>query len=283
MVVRPDQTKVVFQKLADEGSRSPVMARLLIGVMRLRDAVFPDPTKRERFDELYEFVTSSLLSARTAAQETIQLWELHAREITSGEGPRVQGEAIFISKSVDKELRIKTESFLNAAVRTLKQGMQSLARELQADIGFLFKKQGAFNTGVATLKNSDPLLAEYMRQTRTWSENLLECRNAVEHEGWMLPPVTYSRTAYAVEPHQPSISNQPVSEFVKLTCDRLMCFVEEVAAHCLQKRMPTGITITEIPLAERLADVPERFKLTLVVGGMPAWQIAFHETLFEET
>jgi hypothetical protein len=161
--------------------------------------------------------------------------------------------------------------------------MQSLARELQVDIGFLFRRQGALNTGIAALKNSDPLLAEYSRQTRTWSERLLECRNAVEHEGWMLPRVTYARTGDAVEAHQPSISNEPVSEFVKEIFDRLMCFVEEVVAHCLQKRMPAGITITEIPVAERLAEAPERFKLTLAIGGMPAWQIAFHESLFEET
>jgi hypothetical protein len=37
----------------------------------------------------------------------------------SGEGARLRGEAIFIDKSVDKELRTKVESFLNAAVRTL--------------------------------------------------------------------------------------------------------------------------------------------------------------------
>jgi hypothetical protein len=283
MVVRPSQTKLVFQKLADEGSKSLFMARVFIGIMRLRDAVFPDPEKRQKFDELYEFVTSSLLSARTAAQEITQLWENHVREIASGDIARIEGEAIFIGKSIDKELRKQAESFLNAAVRTLKQGMQSLAAELHVDISFLFKKQGAFDAGAAALESGDPLLAKYMRQTRNWSEHLMRSRNAVEHEGWLLPRVTYSLTGGAIKVHQPSLSNQHVSEFIRFTFDRLICFVEELSAHCLQRQMPPGITVTEVPLAQRLAEAPERFRLTLANGGMPVWQIAFHGSSFEET
>jgi hypothetical protein len=34
-------------------------------------------------------------------------------------------------------------------------------------------------------------------------------------------------------------------------------------------RMPQGVAITEIPIAERLAESPERFRLTLQQGGHP--------------
>jgi len=129
----------------------------------------------------------------------------------------------------------------------------------------------------------DPLLAEYLRQTRTWSERLLKSRNAIEHEGWMLPRVTYSHTVGGTKAAEPSISDQPISEFVKFILDRLSCFVEEFIAHCLQRRMPAGITITEIALSQRLAEAPERFKVTLASGGLPAWQIVFHSSLFKET
>jgi hypothetical protein len=40
MTVRVDPTSFVVQKFADEGSSSPFMARLFLGIMRLRDAVF---------------------------------------------------------------------------------------------------------------------------------------------------------------------------------------------------------------------------------------------------
>jgi hypothetical protein len=47
--------------------------------------------------------------------------------------------------------------------------------------------------------------------------------------------------------------------------------------------MPTGITITEIALARRLKEAPERFRVTLASGGLPAWQIVFHSSSFNET
>jgi hypothetical protein len=61
--------------------------------------------------------------------------------------------------------------------------MQNLGNELQVNIGFMFKKQSAFEAGIASLQATDPLLAEYLRQTRTWSEPLIESRNAIEHNG----------------------------------------------------------------------------------------------------
>jgi hypothetical protein len=120
-------------------------------------------------------------------------------------------------------------------VRTLKQGMQDLAGELQVNIGFMFKQQGAFDTGIAALQASDPPLAEYLRHTRAWSERLIESRNAIEHKGWTLPRIEYTQTGIIVAATEPMISGQPVTEFVKLMLDRLCCFVEEFTVHALQR------------------------------------------------
>src|SRR6266481_555425 len=70
----------------------------------------------------------------------------------------------------------------------------------------------------------------------------------------------------------PQIEGQPVSQFASFMLDRLFCFVEEISVHCLQKRMPQGVTITEIPLSEREAEKPERFQVTITPGGMPPWR-----------
>ena len=63
--------------------------------------------------------------------------------------------------------------------------------------------------------------------------------------------------------------------------DRLSCFVEEFTAYCLQLRMPQGVTITEIPMAERLAESPERFRLTLQLGGLSKWKILYRAAPFD--
>jgi len=72
------------------------------------------------------------------------------------------------------------------------------------------------------------------------------------------------------------------TEFVSFMLDRLYCFVEEFTAYRLQSLMPPEITIREIPLAERPAEMPERFQVTLTSGGHTPWNLFYHASKFEE-
>jgi hypothetical protein len=84
---------------------------------------------------------------------------------------------------------------------------------------------------------------------------------------------------------EPMIKGQPVTAFVNdmNMTDRLMCFVEDVTVHCIQRHMPAGLSLTEIPLFQRAAEMPVRFQPTLANGGMPLWQFTYHASTFEET
>ena len=281
--VRNDTTQWVVQKFADEGSSSPFMARIFLGNMRLRDAVFPDSARREAFDGAYEFVLMTLLNTRTTAQDIATLFSEHAQKVARGEVARVQGHALHIDENIDKELRKHTETFLNSSIRVLKHGMQDVTNALGVNIGFLFKKPTTFASGVAAMQAADPDLADYLLQTRQWSERMVECRNAIEHTASLLPKIQYSQASGSVRAHEPQLSNQPVTEFVTFMMDRLTCLVEEVTAHCLQAHMPAGVSIREIPLVQRLPEVPERFQLTLKSGGIVIWRIGYHQATFEET
>ena len=283
MRVKQPQSQWIVQKLADEGSASPFMARLLMGLMRLRDAIFSDPVARESFDKAFDFVPTSLFTARTTAKEISELWAGHARKVASGEVVRRQGMAIHIDENIDKELRKQVEHFLNSASRVIKQGMQGLASQLGVDIGFMFKQQPAFERGISALKATDPLLADYLEKSRqTWSERLTKSRIDLEHNNWSLPRATYYTSGANIVAVEPLVAGQPVTEFVQAMLDRLCCFVEDVTAHCIQQKMAAPITVTEIPLAERSSEAPERFKLTLAVGGQPRWNIAYQAFSFEE-
>ncbi|NVM22506.1 MAG: hypothetical protein HWN68_12090 [Desulfobacterales bacterium] len=283
MVVKLDPSKFVFQKMMDEGSRSPFIARLLLGILRLRDVIFPDYAKRDIFDKPYEPVVEALLNTRSASQEIAQLVADHFSKLAKGEVGQLRGHTIHIEKPIDKELRKEVEIFLNSAVRALKQGMQEVTKVLGFNIGFLFKKQNAFENGVRGLEKYDPHLAAYLRETRKWSERLINSRNDLEHYGWILPKVRYTEVSGVIRANEPEISGQKVCDFVKFIMDRLICFVEEVTVHCLKAQMPVGISMTEIPLSQRESDIPERFRATLTNGGMPIWNIAYHDSLFEET
>lgn len=282
MVVRFPQPKWTIQKVSDEGTQTPFIARLFLGFLKLRDVIMSDPAEKNSFDTLYDAVLSSLRTARKSAQRIAELWQEHSRKVASGEVVRLRGQIIHVEECIDEELRKEAESFVIAAGRTIKEGMQKFTAEARVDIGFLFQKQATFEAGLAALEKTDPALAHYLRGTRTWTERLQECRNAIEHKGWILPRVTYSREADTVKAIQPSISEQPVTEFASFIFDRVACFVEEVTAHCIQRQMPEGITIAEISPAERPAEAPERFRVTLASGGLPPWQIIYHQESFEE-
>ena len=185
---------------------------------------------------------------------------------------------------MDSELGQETDAFLSEATRALKTGMQAVAAELGVSIGFLFQKQAGFEAGLAALAADDPALAGYLQQARAqWSETLVGRRNSIEHEGWRLPDVAYRRDGSGVKAQEPLVDGLPVTAFNASMFDRLSCFAEEVTAHLLQRRLIADVTITEVPLADRPEEAPERFRLTLAVGGLPPWEIAYHVARFEET
>ncbi len=283
MLVISDPTEFVVQKFAEEGSRSPFMARIFMGVLRLRDVIFPDSKSRDPFDKAYEFVMMALLNARATAKEIEAMVQKHISSVSADQIARIQGPNIQVDEPIDKELRKEFENFVNLSGRVMKHGMQKVTDTLQIDIGFLFKKQQAFEKGLLALRAKDALLADYLSSTRKWSERLIEQRNVIEHDGWMLPKFVYTRTAAGgVQATQPLASDQPVGEFVDYMLDRLCCFVEEVTAHCLQAKMPAGISITELAVGQRVPEAPERFRLALSKGGTAIWRISYSVRKFEE-
>lgn len=283
MRIRAQTPSWVMQKFADEGSTSPVIARLFMGVLRLREMVFHSKAERDRFDEPYELVRSALWNTRSIAKEIGRIWDDHARKVTEGEVARVQGRSIRVDVNVDGDLKKEVEAFLNSAVRTLKHAMQQLTMTMGVDIGFLFKKESTFLSQLTALDGSDPLLAAYLRETRLWSERLINARNAIEHEGWTLPRVKYSQEGDHVRVTEPEIAGQAMSSFATDILDRLCCFIEEITAHCLQRKMPHGVTITEIPLTSRVQEAPERFRVTPFPGGLPVWKLTNNDSPFDQT
>ena len=285
MRVISDPTELVVKKFADEGSSSPFFARIFMGILRLRDAVFPDAVSREHFDKAYEFVMMSLMNARNSAEGIRNIIDSHVRDVGSGKVARLRGPNIEVDENVDTTLQKEVDNFSNLAVRILKHGMQGVTGALQVDIGYLFNKQKGFEEGHSKLSAADAPLASYIFESRKWTEPLVvDWRNAIEHEGWMLPKFTYSRTPEGgATARQPDILGQPALNVVERTFDRLCCFVEEVTAHCLQQRMQGGISVREIPRDARLVEMPERFQLTIRHGGAPIWIIASHSATFDES
>lgn len=140
MSIKKETSKILVQKIGDEGTSSPYVSRLMLGVMRIRDAVCDDKA-RLHFDELYDPVLSGLRNVREASQDIAREWEQHRGNVESGAIVRTNGRTVHVSENIDRSLKRDLESFLNTAVRTIKLYLQELANDFEVDIGFLFQKE----------------------------------------------------------------------------------------------------------------------------------------------
>ncbi len=280
MRVKPEQPSWIVSKIADEGSSSPFMARLFMGVLMLRDRVFSDKD-RDAFDKAYESALTALSDARATAGEIEQLLADHKGKVLSGEAARVSGKSIQVD-GIDPGLRKHMANFVTSTGRSLKQGMQSLAKVLGLDIGFFFRDHNQYQRGLAKLALVHPELADYLTEARSWAERLNLLRNKIEHEGWILPRSGYRETGGRIEMIEPEVEGQAVSVFVKHMLDRTCCFIEEVTVYGLRTKMDPTISVSEIPLAARDPAAPERFRPALAQGGEKLWTLAYHTSMFEE-
>lgn len=282
MSIERETSKILIQKIGDEGSTSPFIARLMLGVMGIRDAVYCDKSKREHFDELYDTILSGLRNARETSQDMAKEWEQHQEKIESGVIVRTNGRAVHISENIDRTLKRDLESFLNTAVRTIKCSLQVLASDLGMEIGFLFQKESTFQAGITKTRATDPVLADYLLATRQWSEALVLMRNNLEHGTITPPKVSYTLDSVLVKANEPKCDGEPITQFTNEVLDRICCFVEEVTVYCLRNKLPKNFEITEVPIAERDSSAPERFHITVIPGGRQPWVLTAHTKGFSE-
>jgi hypothetical protein len=280
MSIQRETAKILVQHFGDEGSTSPFVARLMMGVMEVRDSVYDDQVGRNHFDELYDSILSGLRSARQTSRDIAKEWEEHRAKVESGAIVSVNGRVVHIRENIDRSMKRDLESFLNTAVRTIKQSLQAFAKDLGVNIGFLFQKESPFQAGVRKTRVSDPTLADYLLATRLWSEPLLLMRNDLEHGTSPAPKVSYALDNSAVRAEEPIIDGQPITKYANEVLNRICCFVEEITIFCLGRQLPRGFEITEVPHPERDPIAPSRFHVTVTPGGRQPWLLVAHTREF---
>lgn len=286
LVIRPDERpKLVIHERGTEGTSSPFVARLFMGIGRMRDYAIEDKVLKKRFDDVFQGVVNGLESLRDSEKSVAKLYSEHSAAVERGEIARVANGDIYISQSIDRDLRKQVESFINTGARIVKERMKELLKILDINIGFLFQKEAAFKHGISRVRPTDPALADYLIATRSdWCERLMKIRNdLLEHGTWTLSIVRYENSDRGVRAIEPLVDGQPVTQFVNRIADRIYCFVEELSAHAFKLRMKSDVSFAEIPLTKRKPEDASRFRQALVDGGTPIWTITYHDTKFEET
>jgi hypothetical protein len=256
------------------------MARVFFAPLRLAESLGPE---RATFQEAHQALITTLMEIRDAAKDAAKTWKDYTRRIDEGSIVVRQGPHVHVSENVDRQLGRQVSDFLTGAVRSFKERMQQSTRVLRIEIGFLHQKQATFERGVSELDKTDPALAAYLREVRRWGEILVTTRNNLDHGTWRLPPAVIGEVDGRVTVTEPAIGATPVTTWVADMTDRILCFVEDVLARAIQKRLPHGITLTEISLAQRPPEMPLRFQPTVAGGGLPTWEIRYHESKLDQT
>ena len=107
-------------------------------------------------------------------------------------------------------------------------------------------------------------------------------RNDLEHGTIPSPKVSYTVENSPVRAEEAQFASKLITGFMSEVLDRVCCFVEEMTVFCIQKNLPKGCEITEVPFAERDATAPERFHLTVTSGGRQPWLLSAHTRRFNE-
>ncbi len=262
-----------IQRIADEGTAEPYVARLWSGLFEIRDILLRHlarddrdfELRRRRFDDLYTPVLDAMGSARKHARRISELVEGHRAKIDSGAIVSHQANAVQIDESISAPLQEAFANFIFASVRAAKLH-QDLLKYLGLDIGFLFAKEANFQARIGELRQrGQDVLAGYLVATRAgWSDKLINKRNDLEHEGWRLPDVRY-RPGPSGEPQmlEPEVDGVAVSAWTAEMLPHVLAFVEDMGAYCVQEGLGSTGALADIPEAERDPQHKKRFYFTV--------------------
>lgn len=266
-----------IQKVADEGTSEPYVARLWSGAIELRDLLLRHQAasdrdleiRRRHFDDRYRPLLDALGAARKHAARVRELIATHTAKVSTGAIVSRQRNALQIDETIHIELQEEVAAFLSSSARATKS-VQVLTGYLGLEIGFLFQQPQKFAAVLERLQaTGDVELAEYLQLTRTgWSELLIERRHALEHQGWRLPDMRYiEQPDGMVRAVEPDVDGLPVSEFVARMTNHLLGFVEDLIALAVQRGIADIGDLIDIPPGERDEAHVKRFRF-----GVPALQ-----------
>lgn len=275
-----------IQKLLNEGTSSPFIARLWLGVLELRepaitrlaDARNRDETRR-RFDRLYKAVLDALLAVRIAAREIGMQVSAHEGSVRSGRGRVVRGH-LEVDETIQPQVSRLFGELLEKGYVGLKALQEPLAM-LGLNVGFFFQNQGGFQTGLAALRGAgQDSFADYLtRVRREWSEAFLALRSDYTHKHWVLPEFRYGAAPDgSVRVTPPIVLGEPMTAYSRRGANRIVLFSEEVMVYAIARSLGSPFEVSEIPPGRRDPGCCNRFQLGIASSASGAWTPVYAET-----
>ncbi|MCR4323912.1 MAG: hypothetical protein NUV37_03005 [Nanoarchaeota archaeon] len=266
--------KGVLIKYKDTGTEDPFNARMMFGVMKLRDAFIKnDEEERLKFDNLYQPIFESLDDCINCKKQFVDLITLHKKKISSKEivGFQNNGAILEIHESIDREMNRLFKDFFIKGEIALK-GLQKLTKTYGLDIGFFFQDDKAFQKGaehfLAEGRSDTKAVVEMLTSDRKWHTTFNEIRIAIEHGGFSLGRIKYHHDIGGnVIVYIPKINDKDLDEVVSIMSNNVFEFIEDVIAMTASRNIKDPLCVIQIPENKRDPSLP--IKYTVGVDGMP--------------
>jgi hypothetical protein len=280
----------VLKKISNESSSSPFLARLLFGLLNMRDQLYlmgiqDKQEKQKHFDRKFKPMYEAAQATRDAAIEVEQLIRTHLDAIRSGRAVQFQANQCNIQETIDTPLGQAVGKLIDQSMIATKSCLQDILKDpLELNIGFLFQKDKDFKDGIATIKKAkEDHLAIYLSEVRTkWSSELNALRTLHEHKPWHLDEIKYKPTSPSqVDIILPNINGLSIDKFVRLSANRVLLFIENMTVYAMQRKCQDSVIfVVEIPKEQRDPKDPQRFRLAARgLDNTPPWVLSYSEDM----
>jgi len=262
-----------IQQISDYGTSNPIVARLSIQTKDLLQFYnLSDTQRNDLWGIFFNNLQPKLMACFRISEKLAQEVRGHQKSIDDhGIPTQAQGRAYTLPFILD--LEHSAETFLYNAKSVLRDLTEAFRLLFQKD----FQKEARFDKVLewAQLQfgPNDPFV-KILADDQKWIVRIVRMRNAVEHPGGRsgtlhienFTSIEQNRTIFVVEPvwylnHEEKV---PIVREMEVMVSDLLTFCEETLLLCLEhfkKGFP--IIIAEIPEAQRDADCPVRFRMTV--------------------
>lgn len=273
-------------KVLDEGSPSPLIARMFFGLLELRGVLYLSSVKPEsraeaqaHFDLRFNPVWEAARATRDAGLEIAGLVARHRNALDDGSAVHLGANQFEIRESIDGPLGQAVDKLIDQGTVAIKSGLQGLLRDpLELDIGFVFKKDAPFRAGLESMASAgENQFAMYLEQVReAWLARFGELRVAHEHEGWTLDPVRYQLAGSRIIVKLPEVLGLPVDRFATLHANRVLLLIENATVYAMRRYCRHPLVVVEIPKELRDDLCPKRFRIApRGLATSPEWAVAY--------
>jgi len=259
-------------KYKDTGTEDPFNARMMFGVMKLRDAFVTNETERLQFDTLYAPVFDNLDDCVGCKKQLVELIASHKKKIDNKEivGFQHNGEILEIHESIDRDMNKLFKDFFIKGEIALKS-LQNLSKTYGLNIGFFFQDNIAFQKGADKFSSEKRLdtqsILEMLINDRKWHTTFNEIRIAIEHGGFSLGNIKYQHdTDGKVVVYVPRINDKEIDEVVTIMSSNVLNFIEDIIAVTINKNLKNGFNVVLIPEDKRGPSLP--IKYTIGIDGV---------------